>query len=270
MYSGGERGGGEEPDRPGRPAQRERHSQQQNNPPTETQPTEPATTEQPNKHAAEPEQPTGNSNPPPRLRTTRPGHSQQDKPPTRPAHPLRKELQPTGQPPTNSNHHPTEGRPEPGTAAHQAGGAGVKEGSKGSRPPHATAPTTPEPGPTNQTPPPTRHPNPKPQPQPETKHQSQDPHHPPAASPPTPHQVPCTHAMGHIQPTSTLANKLEQTQEASPRKSKLQMRRPRPSHHPTTHQWRGTREGTPVAPPGMHHARNRRRPHHRRRQPRTK
>lgn len=122
----------------------------------------------------------------------------------------------------------------------------------------------------HQTPPPTRHPHPETQHHPETQPQNPDPTTPATTPPPTTHQVPCTHAMDHIQPTPTLANKLEQTQETSPRKSKLQMRRPRPSHHPTTHQERGTGTAAPVAPPRMHHARNRRRPHHRRRQPRTK
>ena len=117
-------------------------------------------------------------------------------------------------------------------------GGELRRGLRGTAP---TRHTTHHPGPTppKPTPPPTRHPNPKTQPHPETQHRSQDPHHPPDTPPPTPHQIPCTHAMGHIQPTSTLANKLEQTQEASPRKSKLQMRRPRPSHHPTTHQTGG-------------------------------
>lgn len=146
-----------------------------------------------------------------------------------------KELRPTGPPPTNGPHRPTGGRPEPRPAAHHAGGAGVKEGSKGNSPPRTTPPATREPGPTSRTPPPTRHPNLRTQPQPETRHRSRDPHHPPATPPSTPHQVPCIHAMGHIQPPSTLANKLEQNQETSSRKSKTQMRRPRPGHHPTTH-----------------------------------
>ena len=76
--------------------------------------------------------------------------------------------------------------------------------------------------------------------------------------------------MGHIQPPSSLANKLEQTPQTGSRKSELQMPRPRPDSHPTTYQYRGRGGGAPVAPPGMRHARNRRRPHHRRRQPRTK
>ena len=146
-------------------------------------------------------------------------------------------------------------------------GAGVKEGSQGNGPPRVTPPTRQTPGPTKQTPPPTRHPQPETQPQPETGQQNQNPHHPPTTPPPTPHQVPCTHAMDHQQPTPTLANKLEQTPQASSRKSKLQMPRPRSSSHPTTYQYRGTGRGTPVAPPGMRHARNRRRPHQRRRQP---
>lgn len=121
---GEKEGGDEEPDRPGRPTQRERHNQQENNPPTNTQPTEPATTERPQQPHGRTSATNKNLSHDSRLRTTRPEHNQQDKPPARPAHPPRKELQPTRHPPANSNHHPTEGRPEPRTTAHQAAGGG--------------------------------------------------------------------------------------------------------------------------------------------------
>ena len=222
--------------------------------------------------------------------TTRPNLNNQREPQPRPrvennqtrTQPARQATRKTSRPPSEKNCNPqdthqptaatTQQRDDPNQEPQHTKrpGGGVKEGSQGNKPPHVTPPTPQEPDPTKQTPPPTRHPNLRTQPHPETRHQSKDPPHPPTTPPPTPHQVPCTHAMGHIQPTPTLANKLEQTQETSPRKSKLQMRRPRPSHHPTTYQQRGTQGDAPVAPPGMHHARNRRRPHHRRRQPRTK
>lgn len=74
--------------------------------------------------------------------------------------------------------------------------------------------------------------------------------------------------MDRIRPTPTPANELEQNQETSPRKSETRMRRPGPGHHPATNQQTGGSRAPPVAPPGMRHARNRRRPHNRRRQPR--
>ena len=230
---GEKEGGDEEPDRPGRPTQRERRSKPKNNPPdrdatrgASKQGTPPANT-RPNLNDQREQQPRPQVEDNPTR--TQPARQATHKP----SPPPQKRTAPRRHPPSNRCPRPTEGRPEPGTTAHQAGGAGVKEGSKGSGPPHSAPPANQRPGPTNQTPPPTRHPDPRPRPQPETRNQNQDPHHPPTTPPPTPHQVPCTHAMEHIQPTPTLANKLEQNPETSSRKSEIQMPRPRPSSHPT-------------------------------------
>ena len=268
----GEKEGGEgEPDRPGRPAQREQHSKLENNPPTRD------TTRRARNHGTTPT-------------NTRPNLNNQREPQPRPQvenkpnrNTTRKTSHPQDQPtPSEKNRNPQDTHQRTARTAQQRDdpnqdpqpakqvGGGVKEGSKGSGPPHLTPAAPQAPGPTSRTPPPTRHPQPETQPQPETRHQNQNPHHPPITPPLTPHQVPCTHAMDHQQPTPTLANKLEQTPQTSSRKSKPQMPGPRPSSHPTTHYRRGTGRGAPVAPPGMRHARNRRRPHRRRRQPRTK
>ena len=93
-------------------------------PDTEHNPRSPQPGNNPNEHAAEPERPTRTATTPLPQRTTQPEHNPQDKPPATSAHPIRKELQPTRRPPTNSLHHPTEGRPEPRPAAHQADGGG--------------------------------------------------------------------------------------------------------------------------------------------------
>ena len=267
---GEKEGGDEEPDRPGRPAQRERHGKPENNPPTRTRPAEPATNDQPRRTHGRTRATNENSNHDPRLRTTQPEHNQQDKPPTRPAHPIRKELQPTDsrQPADTTTQQRDDPNREPQPTKRMGGG--VKEGSKGNSPPGRHRP------PTGNQDPPAEHPHPPdtptPEPDPDQKPSTgagtpttlPPPHHP------APHRVPCTHAMDHIRPTSTPANELEQNQEASPRESEIQMPRPGPGNHTTPHQ-QGRDKGTPtVASPGMRQARNRRRPHQRRRQPRTK
>lgn len=234
---GEKEGGDEEPDRPGRPSQREQHNQLENNPPTRTWPTEPATTEQaptntrPNLSDQREQQPR------PQVENN-PTRTQPARQTTRQPNPPPQKRTATHKTPTNRQQPP----PKRGTARTKnhstpsGWGRELRRGLRGTAPHTSHHPTNQEPGPARQTPPPSRHPHLTTQPQPETSHQNQDPHRPPTTPPPTPHQVPCTHAMDHIQPTSTLANKLEQNQETSPHKSKLQMRRPRPSHHPTTYQ----------------------------------
>ena len=268
VYCGGERGGAGERDRPGRPTQREQHDQHGNNSPTRdaahrarNQGSGPTTT-QPNLNDQREPQPRPQVEDRPNQNTTRKTSHPQDRPT-----PSEKNCSP---PDTHQQTAcTTQQRDDPNQDPQPTKqvGAGVKEGSEGNSPHTSHHPAASRPGPTRQTPPPTRHPQPETQPRPETRQQNQNPHHPPTTPPPTPHQVPCTHAMGHIQPTPTLANKLEQTPQTSSRKSKLQMPRPRPSSHPTAYQYRRTEGGVPVAPPGMRHARNRRRPHRRRRQP---
>lgn len=234
---GEKEGGDEEPDRPGRPTQREQHGKPESNPTTRTQPTEPATTEQ-------------------APANTRPNLSDQRGPQPRPqvennpteTQPARQATRKTSPPPPEKNcapQNPASRQPPPSnrgttrTKNHRTpGGRGreLRRDLKGVDPRTSHRP------PTRSQTPSTRHrhppetPAPRTRPRPETKHQSQDPHHPPVTPPPTPHQVPCTHAMDHIQPTPTLANKLEQNQETSSRKSEIQMPGPRPSGHPTSHQ----------------------------------
>ena len=183
----GEKEGGDgEPDRPGRPTQREQHNQQENNPPTRTQPTEPATTEHPQQPHGRTRSTNENLSHDPRLRTTRPEHNQQDKPPTRPAHPLRKELQPT------RTHRRTATPPNRGTTRTKnhstpSGRRGEQgRGLRGADLPTSHHPPPRRPGPTSRTPPPTRHPNPtrkpdpiqKPDPRTRTPTTLQPPHHP--------------------------------------------------------------------------------------------
>ena len=253
-------------------------------PPNGNNTTSPRTTP---RHGTQPTKPPAGETP---RTNTRPNPSNQREPQPRPQvenkpdqNTTRKTSHPPDQPtPPEKNRNPQDSHRRTACTAQQRDdpnhepqrtkqvGAGVKEGSKGSGPPHVTTPANQAPPPTNRTPPPTRHPDPGTRPRPETGHRNQDPHHPPTTPPPTPHQVPCTHAMDHQQPTPTPANELEQTPQTSPRRSELQMRRPGPGHHPTTHQQGDDGRAPPVAPPSMRHARNRRRPHQRRRQPRTK
>lgn len=227
MYSGGrKRGAAKSPAVQAGPPNGSNTASKRTTPRHRRNPQSPPPRNTPNKHATEPKQPT-------RTSATPPGKEQPDpNTASKTSHP---QAQPT---PPEKNCSPHDTHPPTATTAQQGDGPNqepqhtmrpgqdLRRGLRGGRPTHTTRHTTQEPGPATQTPPPTRHPNPKTQPRPETQHQIQDPHHPPTTPPPTPHQVPCTHAMGHIQPTPTLANKLEQTQETSPRKSKLQMRRP--------------------------------------------
>nr|DAM75900.1 MAG TPA: hypothetical protein [Caudoviricetes sp.] len=150
------------------------------------------------------------------MRTTRPERNQQDKPPTRPAHPPRKELQPTKHPPANSNHHQTEGRPEPRTTAHQAAGRGeLRRGLRGTAP-HTTPPATPEPEPTSRTPPPTRHPQPRNLTAP--RNPTPKPAPPPPSNHPTTHTPPGTLHTCHG-PHPTDVNACQQTGTNSGNKS---------------------------------------------------
>lgn len=157
-----------------------------------TQPTEPTTTEQ----APTNTRPnlSGQREPQPRPQVEdNPTRTQPARQATRKTSPPPRKRTATHKTPTNRQAPPpNRGTTRTETHSPPSGwGAGLKEGSKGNRPPR------------------TRHPEPETQPQPETGHRSRDPHHPPGPPPSTPHRVPCTHAMEHIQPTPTLANKLE-------------------------------------------------------------
>ena len=188
----------------------------------------------PNKHAAEPKQPT-------RTATTTPGQEQTNQNTgSKTSHPQDQPTPPeknrNPQTPTNQQT-PPPNRGTTRTKTHSPPSRWEGELRRGLR---GDAPHTPHHPPTRNQNPPNKHPHPPDTPTPEpnpnqkTRPQNQNPHHPPTTPPPTPHQVPCIHAMDHIQPPSTLANKLEQNQETSSRKSKTQMPRPGPSRHPTT------------------------------------
>lgn len=131
---GEKEGGDEEPDRPGRPVQREQRSKLENNPPDRY------TTHRAGKRGTPPANTRPNLSDQ-RERQPRPqveNNSTRTRPARQATHnpspPPQERTAPHRQPPTNRRHRPTGGRPEPGSTAHQAGGAGVKEGSKGSGP----------------------------------------------------------------------------------------------------------------------------------------
>ena len=181
-----------------------------------TQPTEPPTREHPNQQTAEPNRPTRTATTTLPQRTIQSGHNPQDKPPTRPAHPIRKELQPTRHPPTNSLHHPTEGRPEPGNRGPPSGwGRELRRGLRGTDP-HAPH----HPPNTNRDPPaehrhlpdsPTLKPNPIQKPDPKAGT-------PPPSYHPTTHAPPGTlHTCHGLHPTD--ANACQQTGTNSGNKS---------------------------------------------------
>ena len=234
---GEKEGGDEEPDRPGRPTQREQHSQHENNSPTRNttcgaldQGTTPANT-RPNPIANE----NRNHDLPAKNNPTR----------TQPARQATRQTSPPHQKRTATHKAPTDKQPAPpnrGTTRTETHsppsgwGRELRRGLRGTGPHASHHPPGRHRGPPAKHlhPPDTPTPEPNPNQKPDTRTRTPIP--PPITPPSTPHRVPCTYAMDHQQPTSTLANKLEQTPQTGSRKSKLQMRRPRPSSHPATYQ----------------------------------
>lgn len=217
-----------------------------------TQPTEPPAGEQHQPTDGRTSTANENRNHDPRLRTTQPGHNTQDRPPARPAHPPRKELQHEDTHQQTSCTAQQRDDPNQDPQPTKQVGAGVKEGSKGNRPPHVTPPTHRPPGPTRRTRPPTRYPTPKPdpnqKPHPETRT-------PPTLLPPITHTPPGTLHTCHG-PHPTDANACQQTginsanKSSQKRTTNAQASTQPPHHHPLEKRRRGGRTGgtTPHAP----------------------